>query len=188
MLRATRVLFSASLLNKSLPASAVLHHTKPADTVKPAELFGSAKKAILIGVPGAFTPGNPCTWSEQKNKNMLRSEEDERTHVPSYLEHYDKLKAKGVDLIGCVSVNDAFVMDAWGKDLDVQDKIMMLADPQGKMVKELGLDFDASAALGGHRSKRFALVLENGKITKEYVEPNNTGLSVTLAENVLKEL
>ncbi|KAG0263003.1 Peroxiredoxin-5, mitochondrial [Actinomortierella ambigua] len=170
MLRATRVLFSASLLNKSLPASAVLHHTKPADTVKPAELFGSAKKAILIGVPGAFTPG--CS----------------KTHVPSYLEHYDKLKAKGVDLIGCVSVNDAFVMDAWGKDLDVQDKIMMLADPQGKMVKELGLDFDASAALGGHRSKRFALVLENGKITKEYVEPNNTGLSVTLAENVLKEL
>ncbi|KAF9975679.1 hypothetical protein BGZ73_000582 [Actinomortierella ambigua] len=151
---------SPSLVNKSLPASAVLHHTKPADTVKPAELFGSAKKAILIGVPGAFTPG--CS----------------KTHVPSYLEHYSELKAKGVDLIGCVSVNDAFVMDAWGKDLGVQDKIVMLADPQGKMVKELGLDFDASAALGGYRAKRFTLVLE----------PNNTGLSVTLAENVLKEL
>ncbi|KAG0079532.1 Peroxiredoxin-5, mitochondrial [Linnemannia elongata] len=79
-------------------------------------------------------------------------------------------------------------MDAWGKDLNVGDKVTMLADPQGKFVKDLGLDFDASAALGGHRSKRFALVLENGKITKAFVEPNNTGLSVTLAESLLKEL
>ncbi|KAF9959880.1 Peroxiredoxin-5, mitochondrial [Mortierella alpina] len=171
MLRATRVLFSSgSLVSKSFNSAAVLHRSSPADTVKPAELFGSVKKAVLIGVPGAFTPG--CS----------------KSHVPGYLKHYDDLKSKGVDLIGCVSVNDAFVMDAWGKDLKVGDKIAMLADPQGTFVKELGLDFDASAALGGHRSKRFALVLENGKITKAFVEPNNTGLSVSLAENLLKEL
>ncbi|KAF9584285.1 Peroxiredoxin-5, mitochondrial [Lunasporangiospora selenospora] len=171
MLRATRVLFSSgNLVSKNLNASAVLHRSSPSDTVNPAELFGSAKKAVLIGVPGAFTPG--CS----------------KSHVPGYLKHYDELKSKGIDLIGCVSVNDAFVMDAWGKDLKVENKITMLADPQGSFVKDLGLDFDASAALGGVRSKRFALVLENGKITKAFVEPNNTGLSVSLAENVLKEL
>ncbi|KAF9373185.1 Peroxiredoxin-5, mitochondrial [Podila verticillata] len=171
MLRATRVLFSANpLVSKTFDSAAVLHRTTPADTVNPAELFGSVKKAILIGVPGAFTPG--CS----------------KNHVPGYLKHYDQLKNKGIDLIGCVSVNDAFVMNAWGKDLEVGDKITMLADPQGTFVKGLGLDFDASAALGGHRSKRFALVLENGKITKAFVEPNNTGLSVSLAESLLNEL
>ncbi|KAF9339553.1 Peroxiredoxin-5, mitochondrial [Linnemannia elongata] len=159
MLRASRVLFSSNLVSKSFNPASVLQRSSPSDTVNPAELFGSAKKAVLIG-----------------------------THVPGYLKHYDELKNKGVELIGCVSVNDAFVMDAWGKDLNVGDKVTMLADPQGKFVKDLGLDFDASAALGGHRSKRFALVLENGKITKAFVEPNNTGLSVTLAESLLKEL
>ncbi|KAI7815843.1 hypothetical protein BC939DRAFT_508877 [Gamsiella multidivaricata] len=79
-------------------------------------------------------------------------------------------------------------MDAWGKQLEVGRKITMLADPQGTFVRDLGLDFDASAALGGHRSKRFALVLENGRITKAFVEPNNTGLSISLAESLLKEL
>ncbi|KAF9096257.1 Peroxiredoxin-5, mitochondrial [Mortierella sp. GBA35] len=170
MLRASRVLFSSNLVSKSFNSASVLHRSSPSDTVNPAELFGSAKRAVLIGVPGAFTPG--CS----------------KTHVPGYLKHYDELKNKGIELIGCVSVNDAFVMDAWGKDLNVGDKVTMLADPQGKFVKDLGLDFDASAALGGHRAKRFALVLENGKITKAFVEPNNTGLSVTLAENLLKEL
>ncbi|KAK5820802.1 peroxiredoxin-5, mitochondrial-like protein [Linnemannia elongata] len=170
MLRASRVLFSSNLVSKSFNPASVLQRSSPSDTVNPAELFGSAKKAVLIGVPGAFTPG--CS----------------KTHVPGYLKHYDELKNKGVELIGCVSVNDAFVMDAWGKDLNVGDKVTMLADPQGKFVKDLGLDFDASAALGGHRSKRFALVLENGEITKAFVEPNNTGLSVTLAESLLKEL
>ncbi|KAG0242985.1 Redoxin-domain-containing protein [Mortierella sp. GBAus27b] len=161
---------TASLVSRSLSPQAVLHRSSPADSVRPAELFGSVRKAVLIGVPGAFTPG--CS----------------KTHVPGYLKHYNDLKDKGVDLIGCVSVNDAFVMDAWGKQLEVGDKITMLADPQGTFVKDLGLDFDASAALGGHRSKRFAIVLVDGKITKVFVEPNNTGLSVSLAENVLKEL
>ncbi|KAF9128645.1 Peroxiredoxin-5, mitochondrial [Mortierella sp. 14UC] len=178
MLRASRVLFSSNLVSKSFNSAAVLQRSSPSDTVNPAELFGSAKKAVLIGVPGAFTPGTYLVLTHGSNQ----------THVPGYLKHFDELKKKGVELIGCVSVNDAFVMDAWGKDLNVGDKVTMLADPQGKFVKDLGLDFDASGALGGHRAKRFALVLENGKITKAFVEPNNTGLSVTLAENLLKEL
>ncbi|KAF9163701.1 Peroxiredoxin-5, mitochondrial [Mortierella sp. AD011] len=170
MLRVSRVLFSSapSLVSKSFNPAAVLHRSSPADTIKPAEFFGSVNKAILIGVPGAFTPG--------------------KSHVPGYLKHYSELKDKGVDLIACVAVNDAFVMNAWANDLGVGDKITMLADPQGNFVKSLGLDFDASAALGGNRSKRFAIVLENGKISRVFVEPNNTGLSVTLAENVVKEL
>ncbi|KAG0364930.1 Peroxiredoxin-5, mitochondrial [Gamsiella multidivaricata] len=171
MLRATRVLFSSSsLVSKTLNPAAVLHGSSPADVINPVELFGSVQKAVLIGVPGAFTPG--CS----------------KSHVPGYLKHYQELKEKGVDLIGCVAVNDAFVMDAWGKQLEVGRKITMLADPQGTFVRDLGLDFDASAALGGHRSKRFALVLENGRITKAFVEPNNTGLSISLAESLLKEL
>ncbi|KAF9112826.1 Peroxiredoxin-5, mitochondrial [Mortierella sp. AM989] len=161
---------SASLISKSFSPTAILHRSSPADPVSPAELFGSVKKAVLIGVPGAFTPG--CS----------------KSHVPGYLKHYSELKNKGVDMIGCVAVNDAFVMNAWASDLGVGDKITMLSDPQGSFVKSLGLDFDASAALGGHRSKRFAIVLENGKISKVFVEPNNTGLSVTLAENLLNVL
>ncbi|KAG0040542.1 Peroxiredoxin-5, mitochondrial, partial [Gryganskiella cystojenkinii] len=126
MLRATRVLFSEGLVSKSFNSAAVLHRSSPADTIKPAEFFGSAKKAVLIGVPGAFTPG--CS----------------KSHVPGYLKHFNELKSKGVEKIGCVAVNDAFVMDAWGKDLKVEDKITMLADPQGTFVKELDLVFDAS--------------------------------------------
>ncbi|KAF9402246.1 Peroxiredoxin-5, mitochondrial, partial [Podila epigama] len=137
MLRASRILFSANpLVSKTFNSAAVLHRSSPSDVVNPAELFGSAKKAILIGVPGAFTPGK-C--SAHVILHIIGG-----NHVPGYLKHYDDLKNKGVDLIGCVSVNDAFVMDAWGKDLKVGDKIAMLADPQGKFVKELGLDFDAS--------------------------------------------
>ncbi|ORZ20110.1 Redoxin-domain-containing protein [Lobosporangium transversale] len=171
MLRATRVLLSSgTLVHKSLDSTTLLHRSSPADAVNPAELFEPVKKAVLIGIPGAFTPG--CS----------------KTHVPGYLKYYDELKNKGVDLIGCVSVNDSYVLNAWSKHLEVGDKITMLADPQGNFVKGLGLDFDASAALGGRRSKRFAMILENGRITKLFVEPNNTGLSVSLAENLIKEL
>ncbi|KAF9346309.1 Peroxiredoxin-5, mitochondrial, partial [Mortierella sp. AD094] len=173
---------AASLVSKSFNPTAVLHRSSPADTVKPAELFGSVNKAILIGVPGAYTPGRASM------QNCFQCDMRSHSHVPGYLKHYSELKDKGVDLIGCVAVNDAFVMNAWANDLGVGDKIIMLADPKGSFVKSLGLDFDASAALGGQRSKRFAMVLENGRISKVFVEPNNTGLSVTLAENVVKEL
>ncbi|RUS22388.1 Redoxin-domain-containing protein, partial [Endogone sp. FLAS-F59071] len=137
----------------------VLHGESPADTYNAEEFFSGYKKAVLIGVPGAFTP-----------------------------ESYDAFKDKGVDMIACVAVNDAFVMTAWGKSVGVEDKIKLLADPKGEFTKALEMGFDASGALGGLRSKRFAIVMESGVVKQLHVEPDNTGLSVSLAENLLKTL
>ena len=111
------------------------------------ELF-NGKKVVLFAVPGAFTP----TCSNQ--------------HLPSYLKNFDKIKAKGVDTIACMAVNDAFVMDAWGKDRGVGDKIKMLADGNGEYTKALGLELDASKNGLGTRSKRFSIVVDNG-VAKE---------------------
>ena len=99
------------------------------------ELF-KGKKVVLFSVPGAFTP----TCSNQ--------------HLPSYLKNYDKIKAQGVDTIACMAVNDAFVMDAWGKDRGVGDKIKMLGDGNGEYAKALGLELDVTKAGLGMRGKR----------------------------------
>jgi len=127
------------------------------------------KKVVIFGVPGAFTPG--CN----------------KTHLPGYIQNYDKIKEKGVDLIICLSVNDPFVMQAWGKDSGVGDKILMLSDPAGEFVKATGLDFFA-AALGGVRSRRFSAILENGIVKAINVEPDNAGLSCTLVNPLLNQL
>ena len=111
------------------------------------ELF-NGKKVVLFAVPGAFTP----TCSNQ--------------HLPSYLKNFDKIKAQGVDTIACMAVNDAFVMDAWGKDRGVGDKIKMLADGNGEYTKALGLELDASKNGLGTRSKRFSIIVDNG-VAKE---------------------
>jgi peroxiredoxin len=111
------------------------------------DLF-NGKKVVLFAVPGAFTP----TCSNQ--------------HLPSYLKNYDKIKAQGVDTIACMAVNDAFVMDAWGKDRGVGDKIKMLADGNGEYTKALGLELDGSKFGLGSRSKRFSIIVENG-VAKE---------------------
>jgi peroxiredoxin len=111
------------------------------------DLF-NGKKVVLFAVPGAFTP----TCSNQ--------------HLPSYLKNFDKIKAQGVDTIACMAVNDAFVMDAWGKDRGVGDKIKMLADGNGEYTKALGLELDGSKFGLGSRSKRFSMIIENG-VAKE---------------------
>ncbi|KAI7906253.1 thioredoxin-like protein [Cokeromyces recurvatus] len=140
----------------------------PGETIMTQDLF-KGKKSILFGVPGAFTPG--CS----------------KSHLPGYIQHAKELKSKGIDLIACVSVNDAFVMNAWGEQYNLQD-ITLLADSKGELAKAMDLSFDASGALGGYRFKRFAAILDDDKIVKVFIEPNNTGLSVSLAENVLKNL
>ncbi|KAI9311316.1 Redoxin [Dichotomocladium elegans] len=149
-----------------------IQRSSPSDTVNVAELFDQANKAILFGVPGAFTPG--CS----------------RTHLPGFINEADRLKrTKHVDLIACVSVNDAFVMKAWSESVGNHDnKIEMLADSKGELAKALDLDFDASGALGGHRLKRFAAIVEHGIIKQLFVEPDKTGLNVSLVENVEKYL
>ena len=105
------------------------------------DLF-SGKKVVVFGLPGAFTP----TCSAK--------------HVPGFVQNYDALKGKGVDSIACLSVNDAFVMGAWGKDQDVGDKIVMLADGSADYTKALGLELDLNALGMGMRCRRFAMVVE----------------------------
>jgi len=110
------------------------------------------KKILVFGLPGAYTP----TCSAQ--------------HVPGYLKQHDALKAKGVDEIWCVSVNDAFVMGAWGRDQQCGGKIRMMADGSGEFTKALGLELDLSARGMGVRSKRYAMLVEDGVVRSLDVE------------------
>lgn len=113
------------------------------------ELFAS-KKVVLFAVPGAFTP----TCSE--------------AHLPGYVVHADTFKAKGVDLIACVAVNDAFVMKAWGEAQNASE-LLMLADGDASFTKALGLEMD-TGSFGGIRSQRYAMIIENGVVTTLNVE------------------
>lgn len=130
------------------------------------ELF-AGKKAVLFAVPGAFTP----TCSE--------------AHLPGYVVLADELKAKGVDIIVCVSVNDAFVMKAWGEAQNAGE-IMMLADGDGTFTKALGLEMD-TGAFGGLRSQRYAMVIDDGVVSLLNVEAPKT-FEVSKAETILASL
>jgi len=110
------------------------------------------KKIVVFGLPGAYTP----TCSAQ--------------HVPGYLKQHDALKAKGVDEIWCVSVNDAFVMGAWGRDQQCGGKVRMMADGSGEFTKAIGLELDLSARGLGVRSQRYAMLVEDGVVKSLDVE------------------
>ena len=146
-----------------------VHEGTPANSVNMAELF-KGKKGILFAVPGAFTPG--CS----------------KTHLPGYVQDYDKIKAKGVDLIVCLSVNDAFVMSAWGEEHKADGKVRMLADTKGDFTKAVEMDFDATAFLGNHRSKRYSMVVEDGVVTALNLEPDGKGLTCSLSDKILKQI
>ncbi len=132
------------------------------------ELF-AAKKVVLVSVPGAFTP--TCSAS----------------HLPGFLENAAALTAKGVDSIAFVSVNDVWVMHAWGTEQNVGDKIAMLADGNGEYARALGLELDATAGGMGMRSKRFAIIVDDGVATHVAVEAPGQ-LDVSKAESVLEKL
>lgn len=132
------------------------------------ELFGG-KKVVLFAVPGAFTP----TCSEQ--------------HLPGYIEHADAIKAKGVDEIVCMSVNDAFVMKAWGEERGVGDKVRLVADGNGDLAKALGLEMDGTGIGFGLRSQRFAAIVEDGTVEKLAVE-EPMKFEASAAESILAEL
>jgi peroxiredoxin len=132
------------------------------------EVLG-AGRVVLFAVPGAFTP----TCSDY--------------HLPSYVIRQDELKAKGVDRVVCISVNDAFVMDAWAKDQNVGDAVLMVADGNGEFTEALGLQMDGSSFGLGTRSQRYAMVLEDGVVTALNVEPG-PGLSVSAADAILEVL
>ena len=127
----------------------------------------NGKKVVLFAVPGAFTPG--CTV----------------THLPGYVVNADTIKAKGVDTIACVSVNDAFVMDAWGKSQNA-DEILMLGDGNGDFTKAVGLEMDASGFGMGTRSKRFAMIVNDGIV--EYLGVDDKGVDKSSAETVIAHL
>lgn len=132
------------------------------------ELF-SGKTVVLFSVPGAFTP--TCSMN----------------HLPGYVEHADALKAKGVDTIACMAVNDTFVMDAWGKDRNVGSAVTMLADGNGDYSKALGLELDASGFGMGVRGQRFAIVVKDGVASHVHVEEGGQ-FKVSAAEAVLDVL
>ena len=132
------------------------------------DLFGG-RKVVVFAVPGAFTP----TCSEQ--------------HLPGFIDKADEIRAKGVDEIVCVSVNDAFVMDAWGKDRGAGDKVRLLADGNGDFAKALGLDFDGSGIGFGIRCQRFAMVVDDGIVSMLAVE-KPMKFEVSSAEAVLAAL
>ncbi|MGB5325634.1 MAG: peroxiredoxin [Pseudomonadales bacterium] len=145
-------------------------HTMGAEGPQPistGDIF-NGKKVVLFAVPGAFTPG--CS----------------NTHVPGFVVNADKIKAKGVDTIACLSVNDAFVMGAWGKAQNA-DELLMLADGNAEFTGKLGLELDASGFGMGKRSQRYAMIVDNGVVTTLNVEPG-TGVEESTAEKILEAL
>ncbi len=132
------------------------------------ELF-SGKKVVLFSVPGAFTP--TCS----------------QNHLPGFIEQAGALESKGVDTIACMAVNDVFVMDAWGKDRGVGDKVLMLADGNGDYSRALGLELDATGFGMGMRGQRFAIVVVDGVVSHVAVEAPGQ-FEVSKAEAILEQL
>jgi peroxiredoxin len=132
------------------------------------DVFGG-KKVVLFAVPGAFTP----TCSAK--------------HLPGFLEKNEDIRKKGVDEIVCLSVNDAFVMGAWGTANNTKGKVRMLADGNGDFTKAVGLVFDGSGFGMGHRSQRYAMIVDDGVVKELLVEPG-PGLNASSADSVLAKL
>lgn len=136
--------------------------------VQSTDVLGSGR-VVLFAVPGAFTP----TCSDH--------------HLPGFVVRADDLKAKGVDTIACVAVNDVWVMGAWGQSQNVGNSIVMLADGNGDFAAAMGLDVDLGGVGLGRRSQRYAAIIDDGVVTKLMVEPG-PGLNASSAEEVLAAL
>jgi peroxiredoxin (alkyl hydroperoxide reductase subunit C) len=153
----------------AIPAVKVMQATaegpKELDTAE----FFKGRTVALFGVPGAFTP----TCSAK--------------HLPGFVQQADALKAKGVDAIACMAVNDAFVMGAWAKDQGITDQVVMIADGSAAFTKAMGLEFDLTARGLGVRAQRFALVAKDGKVTHVAIEAPGA-FEVSKAEAVLAAL
>jgi glutaredoxin/glutathione-dependent peroxiredoxin len=151
--------------------SATLRYSSPEGPkeITTDELFGG-KKVALFAVPGAFTPA--CS----------------QRHLPGYVDKAADLKAKGIDTVACVAVNDVFVMNAWGKAQNVGDKVMMLADGSGEFARAVGLEMDGRARGLGMRSLRYSMLVENGTVKALNVEPQPGQVDVSSADAMLKAL
>lgn len=129
----------------------------------------AGRKVVLFAVPGAFTP--TCSMN----------------HLPGFLSHIDAIKAKGVDSVVCVTVNDVHVVNAWARHAGVDGKILMLADGNGQFARAIGLNVDLAAAGMGERSRRYSMIVENGVVKNLNVE-EKSGVNVSGAETILEQL
>ncbi len=152
-----------------VPDIALMHMTAEGPKgISSDELFGG-KKVVLFALPGAFTP----TCSTQ--------------HLPGFVANAAAIKAKGVDTIACLSVNDVFVMGAWGQAQNVGDKVMMLADGAAAFSKAAGLDWDLGGRGLGVRSQRYAIIVEDGTVTHIAVE-EGSAFDVSSATSIIAAL
>jgi len=126
------------------------------------------KKAVIFGLPGAYT--SVCSAK----------------HLPGYVKMFDQYREKGIDYIICVSVNDPFVMSAWGKEHNVGDKILMIGDPFLNFTKAIGAEVDKSARGLGTRSNRYTMLVDNLKVVKLQEEVDTGSCEVSAAENFFK--
>ena len=152
-----------------MPPGTLTLATKDGPQKVSAEDYFKGKKVVLFSVPGAFTP--TC----------------DAKHLPGFVGQAGAIKAKGVDTIACMSVNDVFVMGAWGKHSNVGDNVLMLADGNGDYAKALGLEMDGRGFGMGTRGQRFALIVKDGVATDVEIEAPKE-FKVSTAENILSKL
>jgi peroxiredoxin len=152
-----------------MPSGTLTVVTKEGPQKVSADEFFKGKKVVLFSVPGAFTP--TC----------------DAKHLPGFVERAADLRAKGIDTIACLAVNDPFVMKAWGKAQGVEGKVEMLADGNAEYTKALGLDFDASGFGMGTRGQRFALIVDDGTVKQVNVEAKGE-FKISSADFVIEQL
>jgi glutaredoxin/glutathione-dependent peroxiredoxin len=160
-------LFMSIKIGDQIPSAQLTVMNDGPKPISSSDVFG-AGTTVLFSVPGAFTP----TCSAR--------------HLPGFVDHFAEFKAKGIDRIACMAVNDAFVMDAWGKSQKVGE-IMMLADGNAEFTKALGLELDATKFGMGVRAQRFALVSKDGVVSHLFIEAPGE-FKVSAADHVLAQL
>mgnify|MGYP006223079317 CR=1 FL=1 len=154
----------------TLPEVTLHHMTEKGPTpITSSELFGG-KKTVLFAVPGAFTPG--CSMQ----------------HLPGFVTNSQEILDKGADQIVCLSVNDPFVMAAWGNDKGTGDKMLMVGDGNGELTDALGLSMDGSGFGLGKRSLRYSMIIDDNLLTKLNVEDNPGEVAISSAETILSQL
>ena len=153
--------------NENLPSEDIFVLENGEPTKKNITEYTKGKKAIIFGLPGAYT--SVCSAK----------------HLPGYVKNIDAFKNKGIDHVICMSVNDPFVMSAWGKEHNVGDKIVMAGDPFLTFTKSIGADVDKSARGLGIRSNRYTMLVENGQVTKLQEEEDTGSCEISAAENFL---
>ena len=152
-----------------MPSGTLTVATKDGPQKVNADEFFKGRKVVLFSVPGAFTP--TC----------------DAKHLPGFVERAAEIRRKGIDTIACLSVNDAFVMKAWGKSQNTEGKVEMLADGNGEYTKALGLELDATGFGMGLRGQRFSLLIDNGVVKQVNVEAKGE-FKVSSAEHALTQL